>query len=189
MKPPFFHSKPFNRQRGRIIISPMNSNILTVSKKKMKPHEIPMIFHDFDDPRFLMIKSTVSIILTVESTLSIIFPCSNPHFPPFSLFKSTFSTICPGEIHPFSPFRHAPWIRPGGSELPRAMCRALLMLPGKMRRQVADIHLRAPGWSGKPPALGVGIGYSSLQYHVFFLSFFFFWGGFVEFFSQCFSHD
>jgi hypothetical protein len=50
-------------------------------------------------------------------------------------------------------------LRSGSSELPRvprAMCRALLMLPGKMRRQVADIHLRTPcicqaNWiSGKP---------------------------------------
>ena len=37
--------------------------------------------------------------------------------------------------------RDAPW----NIEMPVAMCRALLMLPGKMRRQVADVHLRASG--------------------------------------------
>lgn len=42
-----------------------------------------------------------------------------------------------GDVPAFVP------LLPGrSSQLPRAMCRALLMLPGKMRRQVADIHLR-----------------------------------------------
>jgi len=44
-----------------------------------------------------------------------------------------------GEVANFVPIRgHAPW----NIEMPVAMCRALLMLPGKMRRQVADVHLR-----------------------------------------------
>lgn len=80
--------------------------------------------------------------------------CLLPNFRPedCSHLHPLFHALClhfaaPGDGAPFSqgeapsfvPIHgRAPWSMP----LPRAMCRALLMLPGKMRRHVADIHLR-----------------------------------------------